>query len=246
MADLRSFRLVRLLSAALVGCLAVIAASDPGQAQPRTTRTGEIKLDRMRFGVVQGAGTQWIVAEGDIVPGSADEFRALVNRGNLQGARVLISSRGGSLLAALQLGVEFRRQGAAVAVARIARQGNAVAPVSGVCMSACVYALAGARTRVVPTGSAVGVHESFRPERRNGKLYIPRSRNIDGESLDEVKGRYFAAMGVDPSIVRLESGVSPNQIRRLSGSELRQYGLTGSSAAASVGGSRVDYDRSAR
>lgn len=245
MAVFRPDRVVRLLFAVVVCCLGAIGSSDPGQAQPRTSRTGEIKLDRMRFAVVQGAGTQWIVAEGDIVPGSADEFRALSRRQNLQGARVLISSRGGSLLAALQLGIEFRRQGAAVAVARIARTGGGMAPVSGVCMSACVYALAGARTRVVPSGSAVGVHASFKPERRNGRLYLPQGRSPDEGGLDEIKGRYFAAMGVDPSIVRLESGVSPNQIRRLSGSELRQYGLTASGARQGRG-SAPDYDRSAR
>jgi len=132
-----------------------------------------------------------------------------------------------------------------VAVARLARRGGAVAPAGGVCMSACVYALAGARTRVVPSGSAVGVHASFRPERRNGRLYIPRARSADEGDLDEIKGRYFAAMGVDPSIVRLESGVAPTQIRRLSGSELRLYGLTGSAAAQMVE-PEMDYDRSAR
>lgn len=244
MSVFRRDRVCRVLLAALLGYAAAIGLSDPGQAQPKTSRSGEIRLDRMRFAVVEGAGSQWIVAEGDIVPGSADEFRALARRQNLRGARVLISSRGGSLYAALQLGLEFRRQGAAVAVARVARRGGAVTPVGGVCMSACVYALAGAQTRVVPSGSAVGVHASFKPERRNGRLYIPRGRSVDEAGLDEIKGRYFAAMGVDPSIVRLESGVSPTQIRRLSGSELQRYGLTGST------GGRADdddfIDRSAR
>lgn len=237
-------RFSRLLAATLVGCAATIGLIDPGQAQPKTDRTGEIKLDRMRFTVVNGAGSQWIVAEGDIVPGSAEEFRALSRRQNLEGTRVLINSRGGSLHAALQLGIEFRRQGAAVAVAGVTRRGRSVTPVGGVCMSACVYALAGARTRVVPSGSAVGVHASFKPERRNGRLYIPKGRSADEAGLDEIKGRYFAAMGIDPSIVQLESGVSPTQIRRLSGSELRQYGLAGSTARR-VGGN-ADYDRSAR
>jgi len=91
MAVFRFPNLVRLLTAALLGCFAVLGSSDPGQAQPRTGRKGEIKLDRMRFAVVQGAGTPWVVAEGDIVPGTAEAFRALSRRYNLQGAPVLIS-----------------------------------------------------------------------------------------------------------------------------------------------------------
>jgi hypothetical protein len=250
----RRDRVRRCLAAAFWGCVAAAGFSDPGWAQARVDRSGEIRLERMRFTVVQSqSGAPVIAAEGDIMPGAAEQFRALARGRNLQGARVLINSRGGSLLAALQLGVEFRQAGASVAVARVARSGGDLAPTTGVCMSACVYALAGAANRVVPAGSSVGVHASFRPERRNGRLYLPANqRSAEEPVLDEIKARYFASMGVDPSIVRLESGVSPTQIRRLSGSELHRYRLAGSGQAAArwSGGaiypSRQEFDWSSR
>src|SRR3712207_4521575 len=97
------------VSAAMLAFAAVAASGSPVEAQARVTRSGEIKLERMRFAVVQGAGTPWIVADGDIMPGTAEAFRAVARRWGLQGARVLINSRGGSLLAGVQLGLEFRR-----------------------------------------------------------------------------------------------------------------------------------------
>ena len=235
-----SFPLARLVAASLVTlCLGLTGFAGEAEAQARVTRQGEIKISKMRFSVLKAPdGVRWIVADGDITPGVEDQFRAMAGRAGLADAPVLLNSRGGSLLAGLQLGLEFRRLGTRIAVARIDRKSGKLG--SGICASACVYALAGAPTRVVPSGSLIGLHESFQAERRGGRLYMPSDRQGSDETanLTAIKTRYFAAMGVDPSIVELERGVSPTDVRVLSSSEATRYGLN-TSRGASTGGSGV-------
>ena len=115
---------------------------------------------------------EWISAEGMILPGTAGAFRKAIL--DLGGRRlpVLISSHGGSLGAALQMGELIRERRLAVAVARTqiancpertpacpGARGQAITG-GAFCASACPLILAAGVERLVGPVPMVGVHQS--------------------------------------------------------------------------------------
>src|SRR5262249_37273276 len=131
-----------------------------------------------------------IEAQGTIVRDTPSAFANFIRQsGDVPGARrvVLIHSPGGVLRSGMELGMMFRRLGGSVFVGRFADLRTLVGagalpagtvanmvrtgrtgdrPVSGACVSACVYAFLGGTERIVPSTSRLGVHRPFRaPDR---------------------------------------------------------------------------------
>ena len=108
---------------------------------------------------------QVVAAEGEIDESTPNAFlsfvRGNVGGGNLHGI-VLLDSRGGKVVASMELGRALRRLGMAVIVARPgAAYSDNGELYSGRCYSACVYALMGGKRRVIPAQSRVGIHRMF-------------------------------------------------------------------------------------
>ena len=108
-----------------------------------------------------------IAADGEITNSTPDAFVAFLMR-TFRDPRVrsvvLLNSPGGRVVASMQLGLALRKVGALAIVARAgpgARAVRSVVMTSGGCYSACVYALMGAKKRVIPHGSKVGIHRMF-------------------------------------------------------------------------------------
>jgi hypothetical protein len=109
-----------------------------------------------------------IVAEGEITNGTPNDFLDFV-RGNLGSnsyAIVFLNSPGGKVVAAIELGKIFRRRGIAAAVAQAdsSFENGRIRFTGAKCYSACVYALMGAKQRIVPRQSTVGLHRMFASE----------------------------------------------------------------------------------
>jgi hypothetical protein len=172
---------------------------------------------------------EWISAEGRIEPYTADAFAKIVE--SLGGRRlpVLISSYGGSLEAAIRIGVLIRERRLAVAVAKtliancpeLAPQcpdAKGQATTNGaVCASACPIVLAGGVERLVGPAPRVGVHQITATMKEVGGARLARVRKVyEPDSADSVLERYWAAMGVGEPVMTLLRKTPAASVRWLS------------------------------
>ncbi len=174
---------------------------------------------------------EWISAEGQIMPGTAAAFRKAIL--DLGGRRlpVLISSHGGSLGAALQMGELIRERRLAVAVARTLiadcpRRTPVCPPPRGeaitggaVCASACPLILAAGVERLVGPVPMVGVHQITEVlKEREGLAHLTTIRKIyEPDFADAVVQAYLASMGVGDPVMTL--------LRKTPASSIRWLGL---------------------
>jgi hypothetical protein len=175
---------------------------------------------------------QVIAAEGEIVNSTPDSLRAFLGV-NLHGknlhAIVFLHSPGGKVVAAMEIGKIFRQMGIAAVVAR-AGLGSArglTQFTGGDCFSACVYALMGAKKRVIPAQSKVGLHRMFAYETdpdRSDSASDRRRRFDDGRMADALR-RYSAMMGISPGLVAKAEHGPPDRLRILTPAEIAKWRL---------------------
>ncbi len=182
---------------------------------------------------------EWLSAEGTIAPGTGAAFAKVV--AGLGGRRlpVLISSHGGSLRDALEMGALIRARGLAVAVARTliancpsraracdGARGQAIVG-GAVCASACPLVLAGGVSRLVGPTPLVGVHqittvvketEGVEGLTRTVKLY-------EQDWVDKTVETYLTTMGVTDPVMSLLRKTSAASIRWLSVDEIKASSL---------------------
>lgn len=170
------------------------------------------------FGV---CGTS-IAAEGEITDATPQDFRAFL-RMNAPERRgrfvVFINSPGGKIIAGIELGKIFRNAGVTAVVARVS--GGAEATVfessDGICFSACVYALMGARRRIAPRDSKIGIHRMF--------AYAGGALHFDNGEMAAMLRRYSQTMGVSPDLVVATEQGSSDAIRILTPAEIAKWNL---------------------
>jgi hypothetical protein len=168
-----------------------------------------------------------IVASGEIGLDADVEFVSFVATqaaSRRVSSTILMSSPGGNLLGSLKLGIVVRQLGFSIMVGQIADGSLKTAR----CYSACAYALAGGRTRIVPRGSEVGVHRAWMRdfEQRDiagTGLIDPKS---SATSVNPVIARYLSSMGVSRQLVALADGTPSSEIRVLTTAELSRLRLS--------------------
>jgi hypothetical protein len=183
---------------------------------------------------------EWISAEGTIAKGSSEAFAQVV--ADLHGRRlpVLISSRGGSVRDALEMGVMIRNSGLAVAVARTLMEncperapacpdarGQAIVG-GAACASSCIFVLAaGARRLVAPGAPLVGVHQITTVLREaEGVAGLKKTVKIyEQDWVDRTVGDYLTGMGVGEPVMSLLRQTPAANIRWLSLDEIHASGL---------------------
>lgn len=183
-----------------------------------------------------------ILAEGDITESAASDFidfvrRQLPERGDHLNNVVFVNSPGGVVTASMQLGAVWRRLGTTVVVARpdVSRPGwfasentaaSRIRPAR--CYSACVYALMGAKKRIIPTGSRVGVHQAHKVELMRdpagGSIRELTGSNETGPTLKA----YAKMMGVSPGLIDLAQNTPPQDFHYLTADEIRRFRLANS------------------
>jgi hypothetical protein len=100
------------------------------------------------------------------------------------------------------------------------------------CLSACVLALAGAKTRAAH--GRIGIH---RPTHADAaRLSAAETRRRDEETRQEIR-EYLSEMGIAPALYDAMYTVPPDKMRMLTRSELQLFGLLpGASPRARPGG----------
>jgi hypothetical protein len=122
-----------------------------------------------------------------------------------------LDSRGGDVVAAMDIGRLMRRV-----------RGIAVGGRDSMCLSACVFLLAGATERIPP--GTVGIHRPF-SARTGTKTF--EAADQEYRALQSQIRSYFKTMNVSDALYEAIVRVPPEQIRVLSDIELRDFGLKG-------------------
>lgn len=190
---------------------------------------------------------EWISAEGMIVPGTAAALAKTL--ADLGGRRlpILISSPGGSVGEAIEMGRLIRTNRLAVAVARTfvtncpdrSRDCPAVgrATVDGaICASACPLVLAAGVERLVGPSPRIGVHQitTVLRETRGGARPVQTVKVVEQPHVDRTVDAYLAAAGVGEPVMDLLRKTPPASIRWLSLAELEASRLATAALAPSA------------
>ncbi len=208
-------------------------------ALARPALAAEMRFQLIPFGDPAVCGqqcSQVIGAEGEIRNDTPKNFLQFV-AAHIDDPRVrsivFLHSPGGGVDASMRLGRMFRKTGVLAVVARIAPaeagQGPAVNLPGARCFSACVYALMGAKKRVVPPSSLVGIHRMFfyddgadgAPGQASGKRTYG-SPNFVAKLAD-----YASSMGVSRDLIYSAEKVDPDHIHIVTPKELRRWRLGG-------------------
>jgi hypothetical protein len=217
----------RVLSAALLS-LAGSLGSPARAAEPmsfQVTPVGAVN------GICGHKCAEVISAEGEINNDTADSFvQFLGSHTGEDGLRpvILLESPGGTVVGAMQLGMVFRKIGAAVIVAQAVgdaqREEVRVAP--GLCMSACVYAFFGGKKRVIPTESRLGIHRMvINEEVRDPSGSLVRQQTFGTNDIVATLSNYTKTMGVDPGVIAYAEQVAPESIHILTPQQINRWHL---------------------
>jgi hypothetical protein len=206
-------------------------------AQPALSAEMQFRL--VPFGDPADCGQQCaqvIGVEGEIRNDTPKKFLQFVTA-HLDDPRVrsivFLHSQGGAVDASMRLGRMFRKTGVLAVVARIAPaepgQGPAVNLPGGRCFSACVYALMGAKKRVVPPSSLVGIHRMFFYDDAAGGVSGKSSgkRTYGSPQFVARLADYASAMGVSRDLIYTAEKVDPDHIHIVTPKELRRWRLGG-------------------
>jgi hypothetical protein len=239
--------------AAAVGALGFFAAQAPAHASSNAEASFP-RFAPLVFYVAQATGgcgegcDEWIAAEGGFDLGSAERLRVFLRKFPGRTPPIYFQSPGGIQEEAIAIGRLMHERGMTAGVARtlpfgcapgkeaddrclaLKRSGHPVAAefrsTGASCSSACVYALLGARIRLVPPDARLGVHASRRvhvyPDGR-----VTRTRADDGrlaEATSDLKG-YVQEMGVDLALVDTAFKIKFSDAYFLSRNEIVQFGI---------------------
>ena len=198
--------------------------------------------------------SEWIAAEGIFDRGAAARFRAFLQRHGQRKLPVYLNSPGGALSNALAMGRLMRQRGMTAGVGRTIPQGcdplrerepaceaskrsgrqldAELRSARAVCGSACVYALVGAKLRLVPAGARLGVHASALARcDRSGCVRLSSATKMTREQLGRIESdaaqltRYFREMGVDTALLDAAKQIPHESVRYLSRDEIARFGI---------------------
>jgi hypothetical protein len=228
-----------------IGGLVAAETSGSAAASPKSQpdAAAAILKDPMVFYLAKGEPdacgqgcSEWIAAEGAIDAEAPQRLRALLGRLAKRKLPIFFHSVGGLVGPAMEIGRLLREREIPAGVSRtipsgcaaasdetcrtLKRSGQVVAAelnnLSG-CNSACVYALIGARIRMVPPGARLGVHSSkilkLDPEGRLKAIADARTQ------------RYLRDMKMVADLFEVISGVPYEQTRFLSRDEIAAFGI---------------------
>ena len=145
---------------------------------------------------------------------------------------VFLHSPGGGVAASMRLGQMFRKTGVLAVVARVGPGESGEASAIGVpgarCFSACVYALIGAKKRIVPRTSLVGIHRMFffENEPRDPATGSDSRRRTYGSAQFVAQlANYATSMGVSRDLIYTAEKIDPDHIHIVTPAELRRWRL---------------------
>ena len=184
----------------------------------------------------------WVSAVGIVTSESPADFDAFARGRHLDGATVVLDSSGGSVNDAIALGRRWRSLGLATTVGISVEDHTALGDQAGVvpdayCESMCVFLLLSGKTRYVPDGAHVRVHQIWMGDRADDA----RAASYSAQDLMIVErdvgrlAKYTFDMGGAGDLLSLSLSVPPwEDLHELSRDELRLTNLVTTDAVAEV------------
>jgi len=231
-----------LLGAAAL-CIALPGLLTPGGSARAETNLEERKLP-MKFSWVAcdpNCGG-WVSAVGIVTSDSPADFDQFARGRDLSGATVVLDSSGGSVNDAIALGRRWRSLGllttVGISVENHTAKGDQASIVrDAYCESMCVFLLLSGKTRYVPDGAHVRVHQIWMGDRAEDPKAASYSA-LDLMIVERDVGRlakYTFDMGGAGDLLSLSLSVPPwEDLHELSREELRLTNLVTTDAVAEV------------
>lgn len=164
--------------------------------------------------------TIFIYITGEIIPRDAKRVAEIISTHKYQDIdwkQVFLDSRGGNLITAMQIGYLLRHNEYRAGV----RPG-------ALCISSCVYILAGAVEKSVSVGARVGIH---RPYPTTIGAQSLESAQQEYDLIVRASREYFQDMNVSEDLLNTMVRTRSDEVRFLSHTELQEFGLVGTDPA---------------
>jgi hypothetical protein len=182
----------------------------------------------------------WISAVGIVTADTPKEFDEFARERQLRGATVVLDSSGGSVNDAMALGRRWRSHGIMTTVGASIdpRNGDRAEVAShAYCESMCVFLLLSGKTRYVPDGAHVRVHQIWMGDRADdakAASYTAQDMMIVERDIGRL-AKYTFDMGGTGDLLSLALSVPPwEDLHELSRDELRLTNLVTTDAVAEV------------
>ena len=224
---------MRLPIVALLATLVITAVGATLVASRTAHAEDEMTFRAVRLGDPRTCGGDCpviIAATGQITQSTPGRFLDFVEshpHGDLN-AVVFLDSPGGRVVASMEFGTLLRKLGAAAVVARVYPDGRGGTVMTDAqCFSACVYALMGAKKRVIPSASQIGIHRMFVYEDSldaSGTAVL-RQRRFDNGNMRTFLEDYSSEMGVSPGLIEAAEQVPSSRLKILTRNEIRRWHL---------------------
>ncbi|OLE33159.1 MAG: hypothetical protein AUG47_04565 [Alphaproteobacteria bacterium 13_1_20CM_3_64_12] len=241
-------RWLRFRGWALLGAVAVCIALPGIVAMPNGSARAGASLEQrklpMRFSWVtcQPNCRGWVSAVGIVTADSPRDFEEFARGRPLGGATIVLDSSGGSVNDSITLGRRWRNLGllttVGISVQKRTAQGERASIEPGAyCESMCVYLLLSGKTRYVPDGAHVRVHQIWMGDRADDA----KASNYSAQDLMIVQrdigrlAKYTFDMGGAGDLLSLSLNVPPwETLHELSREELRVTNVATSDLVAEV------------
>jgi len=240
---------LRIRGWALLGAAAVCIALPGIVAMPNGSARAGASLEQrklpMRFSWVtcQPNCRGWVSAVGIVTADSPRDFEEFARGRPLGGATIVLDSSGGSVNDSITLGRRWRNLGllttVGISVLKRTAQGERASIEPGAyCESMCVYLLLSGKTRYVPDGAHVRVHQIWMGDRADDA----KASNYSAQDLMIVQrdigrlAKYTFDMGGAGDLLSLSLNVPPwETLHELSREELRLTNLVTTDMVAQPG-----------
>jgi hypothetical protein len=184
----------------------------------------------------------WVSAVGIVTADSPRDFDEFARGRQLNGATIVLDSSGGSVNDAIALGRRWRSLGVLTTVGtsaqtRIAQGDRASVLPEAYCESMCVFLLLSGKTRYVPDGAHVRVHQIWMGDRAadaKASSYTAQDLMIVERDIGRL-AKYVFDMGGAGDLLSLSLGVPPwEDLHELTRAELQLTNLVTTDAVAEV------------
>jgi hypothetical protein len=184
----------------------------------------------------------WVSAVGIVTADSPRNFDEFARGRQLNGATIVLDSSGGSVNDSIALGRRWRSLGALTTVGtsiqtRTAQDDRASVSPEAYCESMCVFLLLSGKTRYVPDGAHVRVHQIWMGDRADdakAASYTAQDLMIVERDIGRLT-KYAFDMGGTGDLLSLSLSVPPwDDLHELSRAELRLTNLVTTDAVAEV------------
>lgn len=200
--------------ATLLAALSLHAAAAPSPVPADDPRLQPASVTRVA--PTDEGGIPEVYIDGYIHKQTVEDFSRLGLLNTARLGMVYFNSKGGDLVAAIDLGRLIRERGFST---RVGRRGTAANPQPGVCESGCPFAFAGGRFRFLDSESKMGVHQFYRAKgKQDDDLEL-------GQKASTMIATHLSAMGVSLDLMRQMVTADSTSMHYLSPLEAYDLGL---------------------